>query len=306
MPSLPATDCLPRDYGGESESVSKQDTREPARPGIPGDDDDRIPPARRLPWRRVAALLLLLLVAFGAWHESRTSDLQSRIFARYASRLSYRFEPGPTDSVAYPVGGPFDLRRGYAFIPQVADTLAARNYAVTGQTRMSADLLKLTLHGVYAVYPTDARAGLEILDREERPLYALRFPERIYASFDSIPPVVVNTLLFIENRELLDERFPYRNPAVEWDRLAKATFDLALNTVGIDRPQAGGSTLATQMEKYRHAKRGPNFLPHRQAETDGGGESARLRAGAEHPPGAAGHRARLRELGSPGRPSRLR
>lgn len=206
-------------------------------------------------------LLFLLLAAFGAWHESRTSHLQSRVFTRYASRLSYHFEPGPTDSVAYPTGGPFDLRRGYTFIPQVAETLAARNFAVTGQARMSPDLLRLTRHGVYAVYPTDARAGLEILDQEDRPLYVLRFPERTYASFDSIPPVVVTTLLFIENRELLDDRFPYRNPAVEWDRLAKAAFDLALNSVGIDRPQAGGSTLATQMEKYRHTSEGRTSSP---------------------------------------------
>ncbi len=241
--------------------MSEQDTRDPARAGIPGDDIDRVSHSRRRLWRRGIALLLFVLLALGTWHESRTSDIQSRIFARYASRLSYRFEPGPTDSVAYPTGGPFDLRRGYAFIPQVAETLAARDYAVTGQARMSPDLLKLTRHGIYAVYPTDTRAGLEILDRDGLPLYTLRFPERTYARFDSIPPILVKTLLFIENRELLDERFPYRNPAVEWDRLAKAAFDLALNSIGIDRPQPGGSTLATQMEKYRHASEGRTSSP---------------------------------------------
>jgi membrane peptidoglycan carboxypeptidase len=241
--------------------VSGQEGAPPPREDMADSGSGVTDDARRRLWRRGIAFLLFVLVALGAWHESRTSQLQSRIFARYASRLSYHFEPGPTDSVAYPVGGPFDLRRGYAFIPQVAETLAARNFAVTGQARMSPDLLWLTRHGVYAVYPTDARAGLEILDREDRPLYVLRFPERTYSSFDSIPSVVVSTLLFIENRELLDARFPYRNPAVEWDRLAKAAFDLALNAVGIDRPQAGGSTLATQMEKYRHASEGRTSSP---------------------------------------------
>jgi len=42
---------------------------------------------------------------------------------------------------------------------------------------------------------------------------------------------------------------------VEWDRLSKAVFDKALNLFGGHRG-GGGSTLATQIEKYRHSEDG--------------------------------------------------
>ena len=67
---------------------------------------------------------------------------------------------------------------------------------------------------------------------------------------------VVETLLFIENRELLEDDAPRRNPAIEWDRLAAVLRDSVAKLVdpGLNLP--GGSTLATQIEKYRHAPAG--------------------------------------------------
>ena len=134
-------------------------------------------------WWAATIVAAAAAVALGLWDEGRTSRFQSRVLARYAARLTYRFAPGPTDSVSYPAGGPFDLRRGYAFIPQIAETLAARDLVVTGQARMSPELLALTRRGFYAVYPTDTRAGLRVLDREERPLYAYA---RSQARFDQV------------------------------------------------------------------------------------------------------------------------
>lgn len=68
--------------------------------------------------------------------------------------------------------------------------------------------------------------------------------------------MVVDALLFIENRELLDPRRPRLNPAIEWSRLARAVADLALNQVDPSHPAPGGSTLATQIEKFRHSPEG--------------------------------------------------
>ena len=59
-----------------------------------------------------------------------------------------------------------------------------------------------------------------MLDRHGAVAFAGRLPERVFADFEAIPPLVVDSLLFIENRELLDAGTPRRNPAVEWDRLA--------------------------------------------------------------------------------------
>ena len=67
---------------------------------------------------------------------------------------------------------------------------------------------------------------------------------------------MVETLLFIENRELLDPRERHRNPAIEWDRLARAAGAQLLSFGGVFRRPPGGSTLATQMEKYRHSPGG--------------------------------------------------
>ena len=80
--------------------------------------------------------------------------------------------------------------------------------------------------------------------------------DSLIESFESIPRVLIDSLLFVENRELLDPHHPRRNPAIEWDRLARSA--LALGIEKIDRSGAvpGGSTLATQIEKYRHSPQG--------------------------------------------------
>jgi len=67
---------------------------------------------------------------------------------------------------------------------------------------------------------------------------------------------VVQTLLFIENRELFDARYPYRNPAVEWDRFGLAVVHTLLRVLPFPLSRSGGSTLATQLEKFRHSPEG--------------------------------------------------
>ncbi len=204
------------------------------------------------------AVLAGLAVLFGALFlfEARTSSIEARIFAHAAQGLTYRLEPGPSDSVRFPEAGPFDLRRGYTFIPEVTATLRNGGYHITAQARSSPKLLELTDRGLFTIYPQPPRAGLFLLDRAGDPLYSAAFPQRVYASFDSIPPIVVKTLLYIENRELLDPRYPDKNPAVEWDRLAKALFDQVLGVLRPGQAQPGGSTLATQIEKFQHSPEG--------------------------------------------------
>ena len=68
--------------------------------------------------------------------------------------------------------------------------------------------------------------------------------------------MIVQMLLFVENRMLLDEQRPMMNPAVEWERLAKAVTEKASQWIHPDRSASGGSTLATQLEKFRHSESG--------------------------------------------------
>ncbi len=66
---------------------------------------------------------------------------------------------------------------------------------------------------------------------------------------------MVASLLFVEDRELLDGRWT-RNPVMDWERLSKAAGLRLLSYAGIDDPVIGGSTLATQLEKFRHSPGG--------------------------------------------------
>jgi len=49
-----------------------------------------------------------------------------------------------------------------------------------------------------------------------RPIFEATFLYTRYSTSESeIPPIVVQILLFIENRAMLDPRYPSRNPAIE-------------------------------------------------------------------------------------------
>ncbi len=98
-----------------------------------------------------------------------------------------------------------------------------------------------------------------MLDCRAGPLYDFRYPYRGYADFAAVPPVVAQALLFIENRDLLDENRPTLNPAVDWVRFARAAAAQVGRMVKDDLDAPGGSTLATQIEKYRHSPDGITY-----------------------------------------------
>ena len=199
--------------------------------------------------------LLLLAVALGGI-EARTSWLQSRWFSSLAVEATYRLEEGPNPEARFPVGGPYDERLGYTRIPVMAERAESLGFRVVSQARLSDGFRKLLERGLYPVYPEKDRSGLILLDRRGRPFLESFHPKRVYASFDSVPPLVREALLYIENRELLSPGRPRLNPAVEWDRLARSVLDLGLQKLGSRRSVAGASTLATQIEKYRHSPEG--------------------------------------------------
>ncbi|MES2151493.1 MAG: transglycosylase domain-containing protein [Pseudomonadota bacterium] len=231
-----------------------------AAPEAPADPANTPPPRKKRRLKRTLWLLLLLLLALAAgwiYYESRTSAVQARIFAAIAAKASYTVEKGASRAIRYPSDSPYDERLGYANLPDYLDMLKSRDYEIAAQARFSPKLIELADMGLYAPYREKTKVGLEILDSRNEPLFVSRFPERFYARFDDAPALLVKSLLFIENRELLDPRYPKRNPAVEWDRFSKAVFDKSLHLFsGDDKRSAGGSTLATQIEKYRHSPDG--------------------------------------------------
>jgi membrane peptidoglycan carboxypeptidase len=124
---------------------------------------------------------------------------------------------------------------------------------VTAQARMSRRLVASSEQGLFPTFHEKDQAGLAILDCRGRPLFRASAPERVYEAFEDVPPLLVDALLFIENRGLLDSQSSMLNPAVDWDRLSKAFFDRAWHGVDLRHASPGGSTLATQTEKYGHS-----------------------------------------------------
>ncbi|MES2819933.1 MAG: transglycosylase domain-containing protein [Pseudomonadota bacterium] len=203
-------------------------------------------------------LLIVLLIAAALLlaFELRTAHFQSKTLSRYASTLTWRVQPGPSSSIHYPGHGPFDQRLGYAYLPQMLERLTQRDFLVQQQARFSPALLDYSQRGFFTPYPEKNQAGLSISDCRGTAFYQVLYPQQIYPSFEAIPPLVVASLLFIENRHLLDPEPPQANPAVDWPRFVMAGLTQVGKALDVQNQSAGGSTLATQLEKYRHSPDG--------------------------------------------------
>ncbi|WP_461516830.1 transglycosylase domain-containing protein [Porticoccus sp.] len=205
---------------------------------------------------KIILLLVPLALVLGAWFEAETSTLQSRLLSDYAGRLTYQLQPGLTNAVRYPRQGPFDERLGYVRLPMLLPRLQVYGMQMERRAVFSPELLRYADAGFNPPYREKSQAGLTILDSGQQPLFRFRYPRRGYAEFEQIPDPVVNALLFIENRNLLDERNIHANPAVDWSRFLKAALFKVGDAINVDTPSMGGSTLATQIEKYRHSEDG--------------------------------------------------
>ena len=171
------------------------------------------------------------------------------------------------------------------------------------QARLSARHLDAIDRGAFPIYHEKTAAGLAVLDHAGAEVFGATHPERTYASYDAVPRLIIDSLLFVENRELL-EQAARRNPAIEWDRLALVLRDRLTKLLNPSMNLPGGSTLATQIEKYRHAPAG-RTEDAVQAAPDGVGEPARLSRGAGHLGRAPPDRGRLSQLHAAQRPHRL-
>ncbi|WP_460131247.1 transglycosylase domain-containing protein [Pseudomonas sp. S1_E04] len=230
------------------------------------DVSDNLPPAplpkktrASRPWRRLAWLIVLMALlglGYAALREMHSARWQARELSQLAARLTYRVEPGASDAIVYPGAGPFDQRLGYSALGEFLPRLLKRHYLIESQARFSAALMDYSRHGLFIPYAEKSQAGLTITDCRAAPLYQFNYPPQLYARFRDVPPLMVDSLLFIENRDLLDPTQPQANPAVDWPRFARAAWSQVARQLHLPGQTAGGSTLATQLEKYRHSPEG--------------------------------------------------
>jgi membrane peptidoglycan carboxypeptidase len=203
-----------------------------------------------------AAIATLAALCWGLSIEARTSYFQSRLFSNLTRGMSFTVEPGASSDIRFPKWGPYDERLGYAGLPMFICSLGAHYFTVARQAHWSAALDRYVDDGGYAIYGEKSRAGLRLFDRDGNPLYAASYPEKTYSDFASIPPLVVDSLLFVEDRDLLDMQNRRRNPAVEWSRFMLAAGGRIAGLVNRRFREGGASTLATQIEKFRHSPSG--------------------------------------------------
>lgn len=240
----------------ESESLDRRD----ASASVDGEPRAEPESKRRPRWRWIL-LGFVLLIALATIVEVRTSWLQAHVAADWSEEIGFFVEPGPADLAARPEDGPYDRRLGYASLPELLPALDSRGFDITAQARVTPRFAEARHLGLFPLYREKSQTGLELLDRSGRAIYRARHPETVYEDFDAIPPLVARTLLFIENRELLDPGPPFRNPAVEWDRLFGSVAGLFARRLGAEGSVSGASTLATQIEKFRHSGRGITTSP---------------------------------------------
>ena len=206
------------------------------------------------PWL-VLLFIVAALLGLAAW-EMHSSTLQSLYLSRWASRLHYALQDGPSAGNHYPKAGPLDERLGYTQLPFWLERLNRRGYEVSAQAHQSADLRNFLGQGFFAPQDDKNQAGLELRDCRNEVFFKAQFPRHVYAASADVPPLVAQTLAFIENKELLSPTAPRSNPALEWKRLGRAVMDRTPMLAEAGRTASGGSTLATQLEKFRHSPQG--------------------------------------------------
>jgi membrane peptidoglycan carboxypeptidase len=205
-------------------------------------------------------LFLLLFVAF-VFIEIQTSLLQSWFFTRTNEQLSYQLAAGRRAEIAFPRSAPFDDRRGYSKMAAFQSRLEAQGYQVTQQAQQSEKMVNLIKRGISPPYLEPPETGLDILGADAVSLFRHAQAEFLFAKMEDIPPLLVKTLLFLENRDLDHPASPWQNPAIEWDRTFKATLMYIGSKLYLQVPVQGGSTLAVQLEKFRHSPNGRTESP---------------------------------------------
>lgn len=233
----------------------------PSNAQRPSRRDHRTKKPRRNVRLPLLVLLLLVILGTGIGYEARTNELQATFFSRYAQDVTWHLEKGPSRSIAFPTDGPYDLSRGYALLPRLQLRLNERGFVVSAQARQSRKSRLLLEEGIPLPYEKSITAGLRIYDHKGLEVYRAPFPSHQFPSFESIPPLLVDILLYRENRELMEKDRPFLNPAVEWDRFTLACFSYLRERFFGTPSGMGGSTLATQIEKFRHSSQGMTKSP---------------------------------------------
>lgn len=208
---------------------------------------------RRVLWS--AIIVVLILAAIGSlllYQEMKSSPIQSALFESLSEDVTWSVKDAAAPKPAVVQHGPFNERRGYTKVPDVIERLKKRGFEIDKQAQPSERFVELMQNDYVPPFEQTSRATFEILDRRGAQMYRTSYPIHAYENYDDIPDLVKFTLFFIEDRSYLKPQHPQRSPVVEWDRLALAGGEYALDKIGLERNVPGASTLVTQYFKFTH------------------------------------------------------
>lgn len=203
----------------------------------------------------ILANLLFVAAFLGAgffYWEAKTGYWQSRYFSNKAKNFHYKIGYGKSDQIAFPAYGPHNERRGYTLIPSMTQSLEKHGYTISRQAILSPEMMDLAKDSLPLIFQEQNQAGMIILDRNRDTLYKSMYPTHVYSHFDSIPKPIATTLMYIEDRNLLDSSQLRKNPAIDWERTLFSVAQLVMSKIGPRKNIPGASTLATQVEKFRY------------------------------------------------------
>src|SRR5215469_2713445 len=167
--------------------------------------------------RWVMLTVVPVLIATVVLFEARTSEIEARLLSSIAAKLSYSVQPGPSPTIAFPNGGPFNEQRGYAGLPEFEHRLTGAGFRVVAQARLSPELERLARWRITPPFHEPAVTGLVVRGENRTVLYDAGAREQAFKTYADIPTPVVKALLLVENRELDDESdVATRNPVVDW------------------------------------------------------------------------------------------
>ncbi len=212
-------------------------------------------------WLRTFVSIFIIFLIIAVIYEIHTSHIQSRLFSYIASTSSYQVDAGPSPSIVFPQSGPFNTRRGYSRTLKFEDTLKKHGYHIVKQARFSPQMSWIATLGITPPYPEPYRTGLVITDANGAIIYDAISRNQLFNDIEEIPPLITNTLLFIEDRGLDRQIDTRNNPVINWSRFLKACFLYGASKLGFPIQVEGGSTLATQLEKYRYSSDGKTLSP---------------------------------------------
>ncbi len=203
------------------------------------------------------ALPFLLAIIY----ELKTNEIEATFFSWYAQDINWGVEKGKNNRIVFPMDGPYDIAMGYSRLPDFQKQLKDAGYAVSRQARQSQKIQSLLRSGIAIPYDKKLAPGLRLNDKDGSQIYYVNLSTEQFSSFQAIPPLLIKLLLHRENRGLLNYKSPFLNPAIEWDRFALALFSYVDEKFFSSSGGMGGSTLATQLIKFRHSSKGITGTP---------------------------------------------